>query len=178
MKVSSAAVSDPGCFRVMDRSRRVLAGPQIAAQRVHLAPRRRSWADSQRLRTCESPHPSWRCLRRVSEGVRLAGGRGRPPSEAQVLGLMPAAQLCPAEGLFQSRPVGGDHALLRRPAGLPVSDLLAIGMLSLLCDFELAQADVLERVRGRGAFAALASRQAGAQLKRAALLLGQRWSGE
>jgi putative transposase len=30
-----------------------------------------------------------------SSGVRLVCGRGRPPSEAQVLGLMPAAQLAP-----------------------------------------------------------------------------------
>ena len=36
--------------------------------------------------------------------------RGRPPSEAQVLGLSPAAQLCPTEGPFQSRPTGGGHA--------------------------------------------------------------------
>ena len=31
----------------------------------------------------------------VCVGVRLCSGRGRPPSEAQVLGLMPAAQLAP-----------------------------------------------------------------------------------
>ena len=30
-----------------------------------------------------------------SSGFRLGAGRGRPPSEAQVLGLMPAAQLAP-----------------------------------------------------------------------------------
>jgi hypothetical protein len=35
-----------------------------------------------------------------------------PRSEAQVLGLMPAAQLAPQRGLFQSRPIGGDRALL------------------------------------------------------------------
>ena len=36
-------------------------------------------------------------------GFRLRSGRGRPPSEAQVLGLMPAAQLAPAEGLGSPR---------------------------------------------------------------------------
>jgi hypothetical protein len=36
-------VSDPSCFWVMGRSRRVLGGPQIAAQRVRLAPGGRSW---------------------------------------------------------------------------------------------------------------------------------------
>jgi hypothetical protein len=33
--------------------------------------------------------------------------------------MMPAAQLAPAEGLFESRPVGGDHARLRWTVGLP-----------------------------------------------------------
>jgi hypothetical protein len=36
---------------------------------------------------------------RVSAGVRLGCGRGRPPSEARVLGLMPAAQLAPQRAL-------------------------------------------------------------------------------
>jgi len=43
MKVSSAAVSDPGCFWVVDRLRWVLGGPQIAAQRVGLTLEARSW---------------------------------------------------------------------------------------------------------------------------------------
>ena len=81
---------------------------------------------------------------------------------------MPAAQLAPAEGLFESRPVGGDHARLRWTVGLPVGDLLAIRVLSLLS--ELALSDLFERIPGRGALAALARRQAGAQLERAAFL--------
>jgi putative transposase len=36
-----------------------------------------------------------RACERLSSGFRLGCGRGRPPSEAQVLGLMPAAQLAP-----------------------------------------------------------------------------------
>ena len=39
--------------------------------------------------------PVGRVCRGLSIGVRLCSGRGRPPSEAQVLGLMPAAQLAP-----------------------------------------------------------------------------------
>jgi putative transposase len=59
-----------------------------------------------------------------SPGVRLRSGRGRPPSEAQVLGLMPAAQLAPQRAFSvasrwrRPRPVSRDRWLAsRRPAG-------------------------------------------------------------
>jgi len=41
------------------------------------------------------PRPRGDAVDRLCVGVRLCSGRGRPPSEAQVLGLMPAAQLAP-----------------------------------------------------------------------------------
>jgi transposase-like protein len=41
------------------------------------------------------PRPGGRCWQQAGSGVRLRSGRGRPPSEVQVLGLMPAAQLAP-----------------------------------------------------------------------------------
>ena len=40
----------------------------------------------------------------------LLGGRGRPPGEAQVLGLMPAAQTCPIEGLDSRIPLAAATA--------------------------------------------------------------------
>jgi hypothetical protein len=47
------------------------------------------------------------------------------PEQSAGSGTDACRAACPAEGPFQSRPIGGDHALLRRPVGLPVSDLLA-----------------------------------------------------
>jgi putative transposase len=61
-----------------------------------------------------------------SVGFRLRCGRGRPPSEAQVLGLMPAAQLAPQRAFSvasrwrRPRPVSvspGRSLASRRPAG-------------------------------------------------------------
>jgi hypothetical protein len=81
-----------GDFRAMDRSRRVLAGPQKGSCGVDLAGRRpgppvfgRAGVSS----LCDV------VVERVVGGVRLRSGRGRPRSEAQVLGLRPAAQLAP-----------------------------------------------------------------------------------
>jgi transposase-like protein len=67
-----------------------------------------------------------RCLscEATSGGFRLACGRGRPPSEAQVLGLMPAAQHAPQRAFSvashwrRPRPLSRDRRLAsRRPAG-------------------------------------------------------------
>ena len=56
---------------------------------------------------------------RVSAGVRLRCGRGRPPSEAQVLGLMPAAQLAPQRAFSVASRWRRPRPLLM--AGLPAS---------------------------------------------------------
>ena len=50
---------------------------------------------SRPTRARSSPLRGVVCDLGVSAGVTLLCGRGRPPSEAQVLGLMPAAQLAP-----------------------------------------------------------------------------------
>ena len=119
-----------------------------------------------------------RACERSSAGFRLWCGRGRPPSEAQVLGLMPAAQLAPQRAFSvasrwrRPRPpsMPGLGLASRRPAGdrrvRPVGEL------------ELALADVLERIGGGGAFAALAGRHAGAELQRPAFLVSQRRARE
>ena len=112
---------------------------------------------------------------RVSVGVTLRRGRGRPPSEAQVLGLMPAAQLAPQRAFSVA-------SRWRRPrpspsrAGLACQSATCWRYACSACsgELELAPADVFERVCGGGAFAALAGRQPGAQLERAAFLVGQR----
>jgi putative transposase len=66
-----------------------------AADRL-LWPRIQRRAGVRRCLGVRDPRRGGRRSRRgLSAGVRLAGGRGRPPSEAQVLGLMPAAQLAP-----------------------------------------------------------------------------------
>ncbi len=85
-----------GLFGVMDR---VAVGARRAADRRRT---RRFWAwawfeaGSHRFWACESI-VAWRRRLRpwVSAGVTLACGRGRPRSEAQDLGLKPAAQLAP-----------------------------------------------------------------------------------
>jgi hypothetical protein len=51
-------------------------------------------------------------------------------------------------------------------------------VLGLLSDLELTLSDCFEGVRGGGAFAALAGRQAGAQLEGSAFLVGQRRARE
>ena len=50
---------------------------------------------------------------RVSAGVTLARGRGRPPSEARVLGLMPAAQLAPQRAYLSRVPLAAATPTLR-----------------------------------------------------------------
>ena len=74
------------------------AGARRAADRrgsCRSGVRSRFSAGSCRFWACERPPSSWRRCGRVLAGVTLRCGRGRPPSEAQVLGLMPAAQLAP-----------------------------------------------------------------------------------
>jgi putative transposase len=62
------------------------------------------------------PRPRGAPLAGGGVGVRLSSGRGRPPSEAQVLGLMPAAQLAPQRAFSvashwrRPRPVGSGRA--------------------------------------------------------------------
>ena len=87
-----------------------------------------------------------------SSGFRLRAGRGRPPSEAQVLGLMPAAQLAPQRA-FQSRPVGGGHARLWLRGGWIASRRPVVDRRARPAErFELALADCFEGVRGSGTF--------------------------
>ena len=73
--------------------------------------------------TDESVKPRVGC-ERAPAGARLRSGRGRPPSEPQVLGLMPAAQLAPQRAFSvasrwrRPRPDSRDRRLAsRRPAG-------------------------------------------------------------
>ena len=80
-------------------------------------------------------------------GVRLRSGRGRPPSEAQVLGLMPAAQLAPQRAFSVA-------SRWRRPRpdcrgrGLASPRPVVVSVLGLLGEFEFAPADFFERVAG------------------------------
>jgi hypothetical protein len=52
---------------------------------------------------------------------------------------MPAPQLAPQAALFGRVPIGGGHARFARSAGLPVRDLLAIGVRGLLGELELGR---------------------------------------
>ncbi len=96
--------------------------------------------------TDESVNPRIGC-ERSRAGVRPLAGRGRPPSEAQVLGLRPAAQLAPLRAFSVA-----SHWRRPRPPsvlaglGLPVGDLLAVGVLGLLGELALAAADLFEGV--------------------------------
>ena len=81
-----------GLFLAMDR---VVGSARRAADRLlrpRFGDRRSRQGDFGRARAC--PARGVVCGR-VSAGVTLRGGCGRPPSEAQVLGLWPAAQLAP-----------------------------------------------------------------------------------
>src|SRR5690242_12114723 len=72
---------------------------EVGVCRVSLAGRdvgetRSGWVSAE-CGPCEILAPGGALLAGGGVGVRLRSGRGRPPSEAQVLGLMPAAQLAP-----------------------------------------------------------------------------------
>src|SRR3954452_23223207 len=92
MKVSRARGRCGGGFPGSDRSREVLAGAQIDSWGPVSGPTAGIGVDFGHAAAAPSvaARSAW-----VSAGVRLRCGRGRPPSEAQVLGLRPAAQLWP-----------------------------------------------------------------------------------
>ena len=147
-----------------DRSGEVLAGAQIGScgRVLGWIARNGPVSGMRRLR-----RRSRRASARRSAGVRLRCGRGRPPSEAQDLGLSPAAQLLPrlralrvAPHWRRPRPMSSSRRL-----GLPVGDQLAIGLFGLLVERVLARADLFERVAGGLALLPAAGRQAGAELE-------------
>src|SRR5690242_15871971 len=73
---------------------------------------------------------------------------------------------------------GGWGAFSRGSVCLPVGDLLAVRVLGLLGKFELSPADFFERVIGGGAFLAAMGGQAGTELERSELLVGEGLAGE
>ena len=64
---------------------------------------------------------------------------------------MPAAQLAPQRAFSVASRWRRPRPLFAGRLGLPVGDLLAIGVLGLLGEFELALADVFERILRGGA---------------------------
>jgi putative transposase len=110
------------------------------------------------------------------------GGRGRPRSEEQGAGAgSPAAQLCPFEGLRETRPCGGGRAhRLSRCGGvcaalrLPVLDERPVGQLGLAGELLLSGADLLEGVPGGSPPPSPPGREAGPELEGPELLGGER----
>jgi transposase-like protein len=85
--------SPGGRNRSFRGDRLVVARSWRAADRLVWSRFRRRGCRSGCFGACGSPAAVRRDRERVSVGVRLRSGRGRPRSEAQVLGLRPAAQL-------------------------------------------------------------------------------------
>ncbi len=116
-------------------------------------------------RRCLRPGVSWRyaCAWAWSTPERSAGS-----------GTDACRAACPTEGLFSRVPLAAaTPTLLVGCLGLPVGDLLAIGVLGLLGEVELAPADVFERAR-RGCALAACRDGIPAQLRELAqLLVGQ-----
>ena len=112
-------------------------------------------------------------------GVTLRRGRGRPRSEAQVLGLMPAAQLAPQRAFSVA-------SRWRRPRPASFAGALACQS-ATSWRYARSACSASSRSRRRTSLRlyaaavpllAAAGWHAGAELERAQLLLGQRRAGE